>query len=463
MSDFIKQGFNRRAFLNGGAMSLGSLAFNNLLAGEQATDFTSGTHFPSKAKRVIFMHMVGGPSQLDLFDYKPELIKRNGTPAPDHMFKGKRLAFITGHPKLLGTRYNFEQCGQSGQWISDRLPHFKKVADEVCFIKSMTTEDFNHAPAQLAFHTGLNRNGNPGLGSWMSYGLGSENKNLPSYVVMVSGQMPGAGSSLWNNAYLPSIHQGVELRSKGDPILFLNDPKGMKKEHRRRIIDNINALNGQKLQQSGDPEIRTRMAQYEMAYRMQSSVPELNDLSTEPEYIRKMYGDTQFGRHCLQARRLIERGVRFVELFNADWDHHQNLHSRLSTQCKEVDQAKTALILDLKQRGLLDDTLVVWGGEFGRTPLMENRGKEDNAGRDHHKNAFTVWMAGGGVKGGLSYGATDEFGYDVVDKKTHVRDFHATIMYLMGLNHEKVSFKFKGLDQRLTGVEESHILKDIIV
>ncbi|WDE98619.1 DUF1501 domain-containing protein [Lentisphaera profundi] len=452
---------NRRNFLNTSAMSLGALALNKIKAAD--TSFTAGTHFPAKAKSVIFMHMVGGPSQLDLFDHKPELKKYDDKLAPDHMFKGKRLAFITGHPKLMASPYKFEQCGQSGQWISDRMPHLKTVADELCFVKSMHTEDFNHAPAQLAFHTGLNRNGNPGLGSWMSYGLGSANKNLPPYVVMVSGQMPGAGSALWNNAFLPSVHQGVELRSKGDPILFLNNPKGMTRAQRSRIITKINSLNQQKFNSVRDPEISTRMAQYELAQRMQSSVPEINDLSTEPEHIRKMYGDTQFGRHCLLARRLVEKGVRFVELFNADWDHHLNLNKRLNASCAEIDQAQTALIMDLKQRGLLADTLVVWGGEFGRTPLRELRGgKPENGGRDHHKEAFTVWMAGGGVKGGMSYGATDELGYGVVDKKTHVRDLHATIMKLMGLDHKKVSYKFKGLDQRLTGVEESHIIKEII-
>jgi len=452
---------NRRNFLSAGALSLGAMSFNNPLRAD--SNFIPGAHFPAKAKRVIFMHMVGGPSQLDLFDYKPELIKYDNKLAPDHMFKGKRLAFIKGHPKLMGTPYEFEQCGQSGQWISDRMPHLKKVADELCFVKSMCTEDFNHGPAQLAFHTGLNRNGNPGMGSWMSYALGSENKNLPPYVVMVSGKMPGAGSALWNNAFLPSIHQGVELRSQGDPILFLNNPEGMTKAHRSKIISGINRLNQKKYDQLADPEILTRMSQYNLAERMQASVPEISDLSTEPEHIRKMYGDTQFGRHCLLARRLVEKGVRFVELFNADWDHHLSLHKRLGASCKAIDQAQTALIMDLKQRGLLDDTLVVWAGEFGRTPLRETRGgKEENGGRDHHKEAFTIWMAGGGVKKGTTYGATDEFGYDVVDKKSHVRDLHATMMHLMGLDHEKVSFKFKGLDQRLTGVEESHIMKGVI-
>ncbi|MDD7986474.1 DUF1501 domain-containing protein [Lentisphaera marina] len=452
---------NRRNFLSAGALSLGALSFNNSLRAD--AQYVPGTHFPAKAKRVIFMHMVGGPSQLDLFDYKPELIKYDDKLAPDHMFKGKRLAFIKGHPKLMGTPYKFEQCGQSGQWISDRMPHLKKVADELCFVKSMCTEDFNHGPAQLAFHTGLNRNGNPGIGSWMSYALGSENKNLPPYVVMVSGKMPGAGSALWNNAFLPSVHQGVELRSTGDPILFLNNPNGMTKAHRSKIIAGINRLNQKKYDHVSDPEILTRMAQYDLAERMQSSVPEISDLSTEPEHIRKMYGNSQFARHCLLARRLVEKGVRFVELFNADWDHHLNLDKRLGSNCKEIDQAQTALIMDLKQRGLLEDTLVVWAGEFGRTPLKETRGgKNENGGRDHHKEAFTIWMAGGGVKKGTSYGATDELGYDVVDKKAHVRDLHATMMHLMGLDHEKVSFRFKGLDQRLTGVEESHIMKGII-
>lgn len=451
--------FNRRSFIKSAAASLGAAAIG------QSASAKVKNHFAPKAKNVIFLHMVGAPSHLDLFDYKPELNKWHMKEAPEELYKGKKFAFITGKPKLYASPYKFEKCGQSGQYISELLPNFKKVVDEVSFVRSVHTKEFNHAPAQLAFHTGLNRQGNPSIGSWISYALGSENRNLPGYVVMISGNVPGAGAQLWNNGFLPSIHQGVEFRNNGDPVLFLSDPKGMNRNHKRDMVSDINALNREAYRKTKDPEILTRISQYDLAYRMQDSVPELTDISKEPQYIRDMYSKNTFGRQCLQARRLVENGVRFVELFNESWDHHSGLSKNLPKKCKEVDQNITALILDLKQRGLLEETLIVWGAEFGRTPLLEDRngsGNKNLSGRDHHKDAFTIWMAGGGLKGGASYGSSDELGYYINENPVEIRDVHATIMHQLGLNHEQVSYKYMGLDQRLTGVEEAHILHDII-
>ena len=446
---------NRRSFIKAGAASLGSLAIPPLIQANNRIP-----HFAPKAKNVIFLHMVGAPSHLDLFDYKPGLNKWHGKDAPEELYKGKNFAFITGVPKMMASPYKFKQHGQSGQWMSELLPNMSQVVDDMAFIRSVKTTEFNHAPAQLYFHTGLNRQGNPSIGSWLDYGLGSENKNLPGYVVMITGSVPGAGAQLWNNGFLPSIHQGVEFRSKGDPVLFLSDPKGMTRTHRKDIINDINALNQASFKKTNDPETLTRMAQYDLAYRMQDSVPELTNLSNEPEGIQKMYGQGQFAKHCLQARRLVEKGVRFVELFDDGWDHHNNIKANLPKKAKQVDQAIAALIMDLKQRGLLDETLIVWGAEFGRTPLEQATSKA--TGRDHHKDSFTTWMAGGGIKGGTSYGSTDDLGYYVHEKPIEVRDIHATIMHQLGLNHEKVFYKYMGLDQRLTGVEESHIIHDII-
>ena len=451
---------NRRSFLKAGAASLGALSAGSSIAAENRTP-----HFAPKAKSVIFLHMVGAPSQLDLFDNKPELKKWHLKDAPEELYKGKKFAFITGVPKMLASPYKFTQHGQSGQWMSELLPNMSKCVDDMAFVRSLHTKEFNHAPAQLFLHTGLNRQGNPSMGSWMSYGLGSNNKNLPPYVVMVSGGVAGAGAQLWNNGFLPSIHQGVEFRSSGDPVLFLSDPKGMSRGHRRDIVSDVNALNRESYRKSKDPEALTRIAQYDLAYRMQDSVPELTNVKSEPEHIRKMYGDNLFGRHCLQARRLAEKGVRFIELFNSSWDHHSGLDKSLPKKCKEVDQAIYALLTDLKQRGMLDETLVVWAAEFGRTPLLQGNtgtGQKVVSGRDHHRDAFTIWMAGGGIKGGVSYGETDDIGYHIADKPTEVRDVHATIMHQLGLDYEKVSYRFMGLDQRLTGVEECHILHDIL-
>lgn len=421
---------------------------------------TRPTHFAPRAKNVIFLHMVGAPSTLDLFDYKPVLQQHDGQLCPDHLWEGLRLAFIRKQPSLLGTRYKFSKHGQSGVEMSELLPHLAKVADELTVVKSMHTEHFNHAPAQLFFQTGFGRFGRPTLGSWVSYGLGSENKNLPGFVVLITGSIAGAGNSLWGSGFLPSVYQGIEFRSTGDPVLFLSNPKGVTQPDRRRIVDSINRLNGIQLADMGDPEIAARISQYEMAYRMQSAVPELMDISKEPKHIHEMYGTVpgkaSFANNCLLARRLVERGVRFVQLFDSSWDHHSNVFGSLKNKCKQVDRPMWALIHDLKQRGLLDETLVVWGAEFGRTPMLQGRSNNDqpnkNPGRDHHKDAYSVWMAGGGVKRGFTYGRTDELGFHAVEDRMHANDFHATILHLLGIDHEQLTFKFQGRNFRLTDV-----------
>jgi hypothetical protein len=418
------------------------------------------THFAPRARNVIFLHMVGAPSQLDLFDYKPELQRLDSELVPDHLWEGLRLAFIRKQPALLGTQFKFSRHGESGIELSEMLPHLAGVADELCVIKSLHTEHFNHAPAQLFFQTGFGRFGRPSLGSWVNYGLGSENSNLPGFVVLITGQVAGGGNSLWGSGFLPSVHQGIEFRSQGDPVLFLSNPPGMTDADRRRIVDSVNHLNRTQLADVGDPEIATRINQYELAYRMQSAVPELMDIAGEPRHIHEMYGTqpgkTSFANNCLLARRLVERGVRFVQLYDEGWDHHGSVFPGLRKKCGEVDQPIAALITDLRQRGLLDETLVVWGAEFGRTPMVQdtaNTGRPaDKVGRDHHKDAFTGWMAGGGVKRGHVYGRTDDIGFHVVEDPMHVNDFHATLLHLLGLDHERLTFKFQGRQFRLTDV-----------
>ncbi len=459
------QHLSRRSFLNAGGMGLGWLALNGLLQPNLFAK-TSGrstlSHFAPKAKSVIFLHMVGAPSQLDLFDYKPELQRYDRRLAPKEFIEGKRFAFLRGHPKLLGTPYQFSHHGQSGAQISELLPHLSSVADELCFIKSMRTEEFNHAPAQMLFHNGINRRGNPSIGAWVNYGLGSPCENLPGYVVFLSGVTPGGGAALWGNGFLPSVYQGTEFRSEGEPVLFLNDPVGVDRGRRRRIIDGVQDLNQARFGQAADPEILTRMEQYELAFRMQMAVPELMDLGSEPQAIRDRYGKGAFASHCLYARRLVERGVRFVELFNASWDTHSGQDKSLRSLCRKVDQPIAALISDLKQRGLLDETLVIWGSEFGRTPMLQGKESPAACGRDHHKEAFTIWMAGGGVQGGMIHGATDSMGYHVAENPVDVRDFHATLLHLLGLDHEQTTFRFQGLDQRLTGVEDATVIGEIL-
>jgi hypothetical protein len=454
---------NRRSFLSRAGAGVGSLALGSLLQKETAAAVPqSFQKVAPKARSVIFFHMTGAPSHLDLFDYKPVLQKYDRQLAPKELFEGKRFSFLRGHPKLLGTPYEFTKHGLSGNELSSLLPHLGTVADELCIVKSLYTTEFNHGPAQLVFHTGLNRQGNPSIGSWTTYGLGSESENLPAYVVFLTGNTPGAGANLWKSGFLPSVHQGVQLRSDGNPVLFLNNPDGTTRPDRRRTLDAIEELNRQNFELVGDPEIQTRIDQYEMAFRMQSSVPDLVDLSQEDAKTIEMYGKGEFANQCLKARRLVERGVRFIELFNGDWDTHGSQHDRLTANCKNVDQPIAALIRDLKQRGLLDQTLVVWGAEFGRTPMLQGTEDPKKCGRDHQKDAYSIWMAGGGVKPGITYGSTNDLGNEVAENPTEVRDIHASMMHLLGIDHERLTYRFQGFDQRLTGVEEAHVIEDIL-
>ncbi len=478
----------RRHMLNQFGTGIGALALSQLL-GDSANGAAGKApvidptnplaprqpHYPGKVKRVIFLHMAGAPSQLELFDYKPELQKVDGKPCPESYLKGKRFAFLTGVPDMLGPVYPFQQHGQSGAWLSDRFQHLPEVVDDMTFIKTMTTDEFNHAPAQMLFYTGFPRPGRPSLGAWATYGLGSENKNLPGFVVLVSGgKNPSAGKNIWGSGFIPSVYQGVQCRSKGAPVLFSDSPEKFSGDLNKQAIDAINQINEASYQEVGDPEILTRIAQYEMAYRMQMSVPEVMSIDDEPDYIHEMYGtkpgEESFANNCLLARRLIEKDVRFVQLFDWGWDHHganprESLTDGFVDKCQAIDRPITALLKDLKQRGLLEDTLVVWGGEFGRTPMRENRGGQEMVaiGRDHNPNAFTIWMAGAGVKSGLSYGETDEFGYQPADgsKSVHVYDLQATILHLMGFNHEKFTYHFQGRDFRLTDVH-GRVVNDVL-
>jgi Protein of unknown function (DUF1501) len=422
-----------------------------------------------KAKSVIFLFMAGAPSQLDLFDQKPKLVQYNGQPIPEEIVKGERFAFIKGTPRLLGSPYRFDRVGQSGHEISELLPHLRGVADELAIIRSMHTDQFNHAPAQLLMNTGFQVPGRPSMGSWLTYGLGSENKNLPGFVVLLSGiNAPDGGKACWSSGFLPSVHQGVEFRSKGEPVLFVEDPGGISRDIRRDSLDALNDLNGIAHRQSLDPEIETRIAAYELAYRMQTSVPELMDISQEPQSIHEMYGTepgkASFANNCLLARRLVERGTRFVQLYHRGWDQHgesesNDLKHALPERCRETDQATAALIKDLRQRGLLDETLVVWAGEFGRTPMNEARGDSVFPGRDHHPHAYTIWMAGGGVKAGLALGQTDELGYNITEDPVHVHDLNATILRLMGIDHTQLTYRYMGRNFRLTDVYGNVIQK----
>ncbi|GAB3645957.1 DUF1501 domain-containing protein [Echinicola sediminis] len=477
--------FLKKCLSGMGSIALGSLMGSSLSSCERASDALGSlrdnanpmkalpSHFLPKAKRVIYLHMAGAPSQLELFDYKPELQKLHGLDCPPSLLEGKRFAFIQGTPQMLGPQFSFKQHGDSGAWISDRLPHFSQCADDVTFLKAMHTDEFNHAPAQLLMQTGSARLGKPSMGSWVTYGLGSENQDLPGFVVLVSGgKTPSAGKSIWGSGFLPTVYQGVQCRSKGDPVLYLSDPKGMSRDLREKSIHAINSINKKQFEEVGDPEIMTRISQYEMAFKMQMSVPETMDIKDEPDYIHKMYGTepgkSSFANNCLLARRLAEKGVRFIQLYHWGWDAHgagksEALNHGFKDRCKEVDQAMSALLKDLKQRGLLDDTLVVWGGEFGRTPMRENRGGKEMTfvGRDHHLEAFTTWMAGGGIKPGMSYGETDEIGYYGIKDRVHVHDLQATILHQLGLNHEKLTYHFQGRDFRLTDVHGNVIEKII--
>ncbi|MDH5608453.1 MAG: DUF1501 domain-containing protein [Cyclobacteriaceae bacterium] len=457
----------RRHFLKKCSVGLGSIAFSSLwgteVFGKSATSQTGQLpHFIPKAKRVIYLHMAGAPSQLDLFDYKPTLHRLHDQDCPPSLLEGKRFAFIQGTPKMLGPQHAFRQYGQSGTWISDVLPHFSSIADEVALIQTMHTDQFNHAPAQLLVQTGSPRIGRPSIGAWVTYGLGSENENLPGFMVLVSGgKTPSAGKSAWGSGFLPSEYQGVQCRNSGDPILYVSNPDGIDRDIRRKSLDAIQAINQQQYELVNDPEILSRISQYEMAFKMQVSVPDAMDITKEPAYIREMYGavpgEASFANNCLLARRMVEKGVRFVQLYHWGWDMHgdsvaNSLNEGLSNKCREVDQPMTALVKDLKQRGLLDDTLIIWGGEFGRTPMRENRGgiTMPYYGRDHHTEAFTIWMAGGGIKPGVTYGETDEIGYYGIKDKVHIHDLQATILHQLGIDHEKFTYPFQGRDYRLT-------------
>lgn len=466
----------RRYFLRDGALGLGAIAASNLIGQSQVNASESTLsfepHFPAKAKRVIYLHMTGSPPNLDLFDYKPVLNQRIGQDCPQTFLEGREFAFTSGTPTLLGTPQKFERVGDSGSWMSGAIPNLKKVADELCLVHSMTTDQFNHAPAELLIYTGSPRTGRPSMGSWVTYGLGSENENLPAFVVLISsGVQPNGGKSSFGSGFLPSVHQGVQCRSKGDPVLFASNPPGMSKKLRRETLDTLNRLNQIQAEEMGHPETQTRISQYELAFRMQTSVPEVMDITREPQYILEDYGaepgKSSLANNCLLARRLVESGVRFVQLFDWGWDFHgtradTGIGDGLVQKCATMDKPVSALIRDLKQRGLLEDTLIVWGGEFGRTPFREGRtAKSKILGRDHYPDCFTMWMAGGGSKAGFDYGATDELGFGVSENPVHVHDLQATILHLLGFDHTKLTYRFQGRDYRLTDVH-GEVVRDLL-
>ena len=460
----------RRHFLQHSTAGLGGIAFAGLLAAESSAGPAADrplspqrSHFPAKAKRVIYLHLTGSPPNLDLFDYKPELVKRDGEDCPDAFLEGREFAFTSGTPTLLGSPRKWKRVGECGMWMSDAIPHLHRVADDMCVIHSMHTDQFNHAPAELLVYTGSPRSGRPSIGSWVTYGLGSENENLPGFVVLISsGVQPNGGQNSFGSGFLPSIYQGVQCRSKGDPVLFVSDPPGVDRSMRRMSLDALRDLNQMQSDQWGHPETLTRIAQYELAFRMQASVPEVMDISRESQRTLEAYGaepgGTSFANNCLLARRLVESGVRYVQLFDWGWDFHgtrddSGIDEGLTTKCATMDRPVAALIEDLKQRGLFEETLIVCGGEFGRTPFREGRtAKSEILGRDHYPDAFTMWMAGGGVRGGFDFGATDELGFTVTENPVHVHDLQATILHLLGMDHEQLTYRFQGRDYRLTDV-----------
>ena len=475
----LLKAITRRHFFRQTGGGIGTIALAALL-NEKLFAMTPGSpapnplslkppHFVPKAKSIIYLFMAGAPTQLDLFDSKPMLNKFDGKPIPEEIVKGERFAFIKGVPKLLGSPYHFIRHGQSGNELSELLVHQAEIADDIAIVRSMVTDAFNHAPAQIFLNTGSTQFGRPSMGSWLTYGLGSESQDLPGFVVMISGGgQPDGGTACWNSGFLPTVYQGVPFRSQGDPVLFLSNPPGMSPETRRESLDALRSLNDMHLDEVEDQEIATRIASFEMAYRMQSSAPELMDTSSEPKSIHQMYGTepgkVSFANNCLLARRMVERGVRFVQLYHRGWDHHgeqkaTDLITGLPNLCRQTDQATAALIQDLKQRGLLESTLVIWGGEFGRTPMNEERNGSKFLGRDHHPKAFTVWLAGAGVKPGITIGSTDDLGYSVVEDKVHVHDLQATVLHLMGLDHTKLTYKFQGRNFRLTDVAGNVVQK----
>ena len=473
----LQQRTRRQLFADCG-VGVGKIALASMIAGRRAnacdTEFVSPTapkqpHFEPKVKRVIYLFQAGAPSQLELFDNKPKLREYEGKPIPESVRKGQRYAFIQPNAAVLGPRFKFEKHGDCGAELSEMLPHTASIVDDIAIVKSVHTDLFNHAPAQLFVNTGFGIPGRPAMGSWLSYGLGSEANDLPSFVVLKSGGSLSGGAAMWSSGFLPGVHQGVPFRSNGDPILHVANPKGIDMKAQRDSLDLIRKLNNQQLNAVGDPEIATRINAYEMAYRMQTRAPELMDMSDETPETLKLYGAKpgdgkhSFANCCLLARRLAERGVRFIQLYHAGWDHHSNVEGGVRGQARQTDQASAALVKDLAQRGLLEDTLVVWGGEFGRTPMVESSAALGRSmGRDHHPQAFTMWFTGGGIKRGITVGKTDELGFNIVENPVHVHDVQATILHLLGLDHERLSFKFRGLDFRLTGVEEHHPVKEIL-
>ncbi len=478
--DHVNSKYTRRDFLTRTSLGLGALSIAQLLNpmdlfGAPDNNPLKGAlgqpHFVPKAKRVIYLFQSGAPSQLDLFDYKPLLAKMHGEDLPESIRQGQRLTGMSSGQAsfpLVGSPYKFRQHGNSGALVSDLMPYTAKVADELCFIKSMYTEAINHDPAITFVQTGSQFPGRPCIGSWISYGLGSDNENLPSFVVLLTKGKDGQPlySRLWGNGFLPSEHQGVQFRAGKDAVLFLTNPPGVSAEGRRTQLDHLNELQQAQYDVFEDPTIRARMSQYEMAYRMQTSVPDVMDTSREPDSIYKMYGEDSripgtFAANCLLARRLAEKGVKFIQLYHQDWDHHNNLPKKLPSECKQTDQASAALIMDLKQRGLLEDTLVIWGGEFGRTNYSQGKLTFDNFGRDHHPRCFTLFMAGAGVKKGISYGKTDEFGYNIIENPVHVHDFQATILHLLGIDHERLTYRYQGRRFRLTDVH-GKVVHDIL-
>ncbi|MCA9177641.1 MAG: DUF1501 domain-containing protein [Planctomycetales bacterium] len=484
----------RRHFFGQLGLGFGSIALQSLLSREARAD-EPGFRIPARAKSIIYLHMAGSPSQLELFEHKPALAKLHNTDCPKEYLEGKRFAFIKGTPRMLGPQFKFAQHGETGQWLSELLPKLAGVIDDVCVIRTLHTEQFNHSPAQLFMHTGNSLLGYPSIGSWVTYGLGSENENLPGFVVLSSGgKTPSAGKSLWGSGFLPTVYQGVQCRTDGgDPILYLSDPGGMSRSARRKTLDALNDLNRLQHRQVGDPETLTRIAQYELAFRMQMSVPDVMDISREPQHVLEMYGakpgfvseaesaadprvlyrgdDPTFANNCLLARRLVENGVRFVQLYDWGWDHHgsspgESIDETLPIKCRQIDQAIAGLLSDLKQRGLLDETLVVWGGEFGRTPMMQNNLRSELVkgfiGRDHHPHAFTMWMAGAGVKPG-AYGQTDDIGYYIAEQPVSVRDLQATVLNRIGIDPFRFRFSYQGLENRLIGpTDDGRVLSDIL-
>lgn len=464
---------NRRHFLKNGGVGIGSMALSSLLSreafagsvGERWDGVVSPVHLPAKAKRVIYLYMAGGPSHLESFDYKPTLAKFDGKAMPESLTKGQPIAQLQGKKLICrGPQFAFNKCGKSGQEISELFPHIGGVADDITIVRSMVTEQINHDPAHTFINTGRRVPGHPSMGAWVNYGIGSECDDLPGFVVLTSvggGQAQPIASRQWQSAYLPSRFQGVKFKASGDPVSYVSAPAGVSMKDQRSVVDAVQKMNAMRNQHVADPEISARISQYEMAFRMQTSVPELTDLSNEPQHILDMYGtkgaDGSFASNCLLARRMAERGVRFIQLYHRGWDHHGNLKKDMPRAAKMVDQASAALVTDLKQRGMLDDTIVIWGGEFGRTPMAQG------SGRDHHIKGFSMWMAGGGFKPGITYGATDDFGYNALPESTvHIRDFHATLLHQLGVEHAKLRVKFQGLDQGLTGVEHARVVREIL-